>query len=450
MKLTFLGAAGTLTGSKYLLEGNGTKILIDCGLFQGFKNQRLKNWAPLPFLLEELDAVILTHAHLDHSGYLPLLFRQGYRGPVFCHPATEELCGILLPDSGYLQEEDAAFHNRHKSSRHHPALPLYTRQDAEDSLTCFEPVEFHRWQRVKGIRFFIQPVGHILGAGAVLVDFGNGKIVFSGDVGRPRDAIMQPPEILPAADYLLIESTYGNRRHEQEDPVEVLADRVNGTFKKGGTVVVPSFAVGRAQLLQHLLTRLMENGRIPTFPVFLDSPMAIDVSDIYCKYQKYHRLTNEDCGKMKTRVKYLSSVEDSKSLAKLSVPHIILAGSGMATGGRVLHHLKRLLGDWRNTVLLVGYQVPGTRGARLLNGASTIKIHGSFFPVRAQVESLPGLSAHADYVELGDWLENGQIRPRETFVVHGEPDAADHLRSYLENRFHWRMTVPEAGMSVQL
>lgn len=451
VKLTFLGGVGTVTGSKYLLEAEGLKILVDCGLFQGYKQLRLRNWAPLPVDPKSIDAVILTHAHLDHSGYVPLLVRNGFKGPVISTEATLDLCAILLPDSGFLQEKDADFANRHGFSKHHPALPLYTRKDAEKSLERFSPVAFGEQKKLfddVDVRF--RGAGHILGASTVELDWNGRKIVFSGDLGRYGDGMMLDPEPVRQADYLLVESTYGNRLHEQENPEDVLARVITETAGRGGTVVIPAFAVGRAQLLLFHIQRLKEAGRIPDLPVFLDSPMAVSAAEVFRRHLGEHRLTEDECNWSGNAARYVRDVEESKDLDRNLMPKVIVSASGMATGGRVLHHLKHYAPNHRHTILFAGYQAGGTRGAALVAGAKSVKIHGSQIPVRAQVGSLQMLSAHADADEIMRWLGNFQAQPKLTFITHGEPDAADTLRHRIESDLNWPCHVPDYREEIEL
>jgi metallo-beta-lactamase family protein len=449
LKLTFLGGVGTVTGSKYLVEADGRRFFVDCGLFQGFKQLRLRNWAPLPVDPMSIDAVVLTHAHLDHSGYLPLLVKNGFRGEIYCTPATRDLCAILLPDSGHLQEKDAEFANRHGFSKHHPALPLYTLNDAEISLKRFAPVAFEQDEQLSPhMHFRFLPAGHILGAAIVELTCGDTKVVFSGDLGRPNSATMVDPTPVRQADYLLIESTYGNRKHETRDPEDALAQIVNRTAGRGGTVLIPSFAVGRAQSLMYHLHRLKQARRIPNIPIFLDSPMAIDASDLFCKYEQ--KLSEQETRATCAVARYVNNVEESKALDRDPTPKIIISASGMATGGRVLHHLKVLAPDPRNTVLFAGFQAGGTRGQAMTNGAESVKIHGAYVPIRAEVANLHMLSAHADADETLAWLRNFQSAPKETFITHGEPAAADALRHRIEEELGWRCTVPAYRDTVEL
>ena len=444
MKLTFLGAVGTVTGSKYLLEVERKRILVDCGLFQGFKTLRLRNWAPLPVDPKSIDTVLLTHAHLDHSGYLPLLIRSGFKGDVVCTHSTKDLCGILLPDSGHLQERDAEFANKRGFSKHRPALPLYTQQDGERALSAFRTVPFAKAQDIApGVRATFYPAGHILGAAMIELDVQGTRILFSGDLGRPGSPTMVDPTAIRQADYLVVESTYGNRKHSTADPEVELAQVINRTVARGGTVLIPSFAVGRAQTLLYYLQRLHAARRIPPVPIYLDSPMAINASEMFCTHIADHRLNAEQCRVLGAIARYVRDPEESQSLDRDDTPKIIISASGMATGGRVLHHLRHLITDARNTVLFAGFQAGGTRGAALVAGADEIKMHGQHLPVRADVSNMEMLSAHADADEIMAWLRQFQSAPRMTFVTHGEAAASDALRRRIEESLHWPCTVPE-------
>jgi metallo-beta-lactamase family protein len=451
IQLSFLGGAGTVTGSKYLLQDDRDIALVDCGLFQGFKTLRLKNWAPLPVDPRKIAAVVLTHAHLDHSGYLPLLVRNGFDGPVFASHATHELCRILLPDSGFLQEKDAEFANRHGFSKHKPALPLYTAHDATRSLDHFKPVSFYESHALtRAMSFRMHRAGHILGAASVQVEAGGNTIVFSGDLGRYDDPTMVDPVGFDRTDYLVVESTYGDRRHSSVDPEAVLGEIVERTIGRGGTVVMPAFAVGRTQSLLFHLAQLKDKGRIGNVPIFLDSPMAQDASDIFCDGAGEHRLTEAACRHACAVARYVRSVEESKALMTNPMPKVIVSASGMATGGRVLHHLKQYAPDPRNTILFAGFQAGGTRGAAMLGGVDSIKIHGAYVPVRAEVMNLDMLSGHADAGEILRWLKGFKAPPRMTFITHGEPAAADALRRRIEEELRWPCTVPEGGQQVEL
>lgn len=443
-RLTFLGAVGTVTGSKYFLEIGGFRLLVDCGLFQGYKQLRLRNWAQLPIDPKSLDAVVLTHAHLDHSGYLPLLVKNGFRGPIFCTAATNDLCEILLRDSGHLQEKDAEYANRKHHSKHQPALPLYTEADAELSLKHFRSVPFGDEHRLRDdLAVCFSPAGHILGASTVRLHNKDFSIVFSGDLGRPDSATMVDPAPIGRTDYLVVESTYGNRLHETTDPEDALADVIKQTAARGGTVLIPSFAVGRAQSLLFHLWRLKSDARIPDLPVYLDSPMAIDASEIFCRHLGEHRLTKEQCRASCRVARYVRSADESKALNQNAMPKVIISASGMATGGRVLHHLKRLAPDHRNSILFAGFQAGGTRGAAITQGAKSVKIHGKYVPIHANVSNLHMLSAHADANEIISWLRTADRSPRRIFVTHGEPDASDALRRKIEEELGWVCTVPE-------
>ena len=451
MKLTFLGAAGTVTGSKYLLEHAGRRVLIDCGLFQGYKQLRLLNWDALPFDPAEIDAVLLTHAHLDHSGALPLLVRQGYRKPVFATQSTLDVCALLLPDSGRIQEEDAAYANRHGISKHKPALPLYTEADALAALRRLRPIGFgQRTAIAPGIEATWHAAGHILGAASIELHVDGSTLLFSGDIGRPDDPLMRPPEPIVPADVVIVESTYGDRLHGANDSERVLGEVIVRTVKRGGTVIVPAFAVGRAQLLLYLLHRLRRSGAIPAVPIFLDSPMAADVTAIYQRHRSEHRLSPEECDGMCHVAKIVDSVEESRAVTTLSHPAVVVSASGMATGGRVLHHLKARLPDARNTVVLAGYQAGGTRGARLQAGERSVRIHGEDVAVRAEIVSLQGLSAHADAAQVVQWLAGAAQAPRRLFITHGEPGPADALRQRVEQTLGWNCRVPLLREAVEL
>ena len=444
MKVTFLGGTGTVTGSKYLVEFGPRRILVDCGLFQGFKQLRLRNWRPLSVPARAIDTIILTHAHIDHSGYLPLLVRQGFAGRVYCTQATRDLLEIMLPDSGHLQEEEARFANKRGYSKHHPALPLYTMQDG---VAALQPVVGKDYDADidlgDGIRFRFTIAGHILGAAMVHLTGPGGSIVFSGDVGRPHDPVMQAPGLPAAADYLVVESTYGDRRHPGIDPEVELADAINRAANRGGIILVPAFAVGRAQWLMYLVARLKKRRAIPDLPVYLNSPMATDVTRIYRAHRAEHRLSPADCEAMCAAATYVNTVEDSKALNDRHGPMMIISASGMATGGRVLHHLETVAPDARNVILLAGFQAGGTRGASLLAGATTIKMHGALFDVRAEVRQMTSASAHADADELLAWMKQFAWRPKHVFVTHGEPAAADQLRQRIDRELRWSCEVPD-------
>lgn len=445
-QITFLGGAGTVTGSKYLVETGAVRVLVDCGLFQGYKQLRLRNWAKFAVEPNSIDAVILTHAHIDHSGYLPVLIREGFRGRVYCTAATRDLCAILLPDSGFLQERDAEFANRYGFTKHHPARPLYTQREGEAAVERFEPICFGEKQHLSDdVALNLAPAGHILGSATVELIHPAGTLVFSGDLGRPASPLMPPPAAIARADHLIVESTYGGRQHDQTDPESILADIVNRTAARGGTVLVPAFAVGRAQLVLYYLARLKAAARIPNLPIYLDSPMAIDASNIFCAHPHEHRLDEATCRATCAVARYTRDVEQSKDLDRSPMPSVIVSASGMATGGRVLHHLKHFAPDSRSAILFAGFQAGGTRGAAMVSGATRIKIHGNYYPMRAEVCSLDMLSAHADESEILDWLGQFSQPPQETFITHGEAAASDALRRRIEETLDWTCVVPEHG-----
>lgn len=445
-RITFHGATDTVTGSRYLVEHGGARLLVDCGLFQGPKKLRQRNWDEPPFDPASIDAVILTHAHIDHSGYLPRFWKAGFRGRVFCTEGTRDLLRILLPDAGHLQEEEARLANRHGYSRHKPALPLYTRADAEACLEHLAAVPFYdEFSPAAGVTASFTRAGHIVGSGCLRLQLGDTSITFTGDVGRPVDPVMKPADPLRATDYLVCESTYGDRRHPPGDLVDEIAKLVNETVERRGVIVVPAFAVGRAQHLLHLLALLKADRRIPPIPVFLDSPMAIDATGLFCRHTIDHGLSDAACTLMCKLPHYTHTSDESKAIDRRTDSIIVISASGMATGGRVLHHLRRFVPDPRNAVLLVGYQSAGTRGRALADGADELKIHGQYVPVKARVVQLQGLSAHADYRELLDWLAASELAPRRVFVTHGEPGAADALRRRLVDELGWNATVPSLG-----
>ena len=451
VELTFLGGTGTVTGSKYIVKSAGKSMLVDCGLFQGLKALRLRNWAPLLVRPQDIDAVTLTHAHLDHSGYLPRLIRQGFAGPVHSSPGTRDLCAILLPDSGRLQEEESRYANKHGFSKHKPALPLYTEDDANASLKRFSSVPYDKETVVAGeFHLTLQPAGHILGASIATLRSGGLQVVFSGDLGRIHDPIMLPPSRIEAADYLIVESTYGNRRHDEADAEETLSSHLNRALARGGVVIMPAFAVGRAQTLLYYLSRLKARRAIPDVPVYLNSPMAINATRLYHDYNAEHRLSDQECDALHAVAQMVNTADESRVLNGRGGPMIIVAASGMATGGRVVHHLKAFAPDARNMIVLPGFQAAGTRGAALAAGATEIKIHGAYVPVRAEVVTMDSMSAHADYNEILEWLRGFKHAPKHTFVTHGEPAAADEMRRRIEETFGWKVSVPEYGEKAAL
>lgn len=449
MKLTFLGATGTVTGSRFLIEHDGARLLIDCGMFQGLKSLRSKNWEPFPVDPASIDAVVLTHAHIDHSGFLPALARDGFEGPVWATPATKSLCELMLPDSARLQEEEAYYANKKKSSKHDPALPLYTTGDADRVLEQFVTAHFgEAFSPVEGLTVRFSRVGHILGAAAVHLTDGTTSLVFTGDVGRPNDAVMRAPEPLPAADYIITEATYGDRNHPDEDSEEVLAELISSTIARGGSVLIPTFAVGRAQMLMHLLAKLRAAGKIPPVPTFLNSPMATSATEIMIAHESDHRLTPDECSVMMDGVEFVRTVQESKELTDRDDPIIVLSASGMATGGRVLHHLMKMTPDARNTVIFVGHQATGTRGWRYITGEKWVRIYGQDYAVNARIAHMDALSAHADAEQLASWLAQSPA-PKRVFIVHAEPDAAHAFKGRLQSQLGWDVVVPELGDSIE-
>jgi metallo-beta-lactamase family protein len=447
VSITFLGGANTVTGSKYLVRHENESLLVDCGLFQGYKQLRLRNWTPLPIAPSEVSAVLLTHAHLDHSGYLPLLVKEGYEGKIYASTGTRDLCKILLPDSGHIQEEDAAFANRHGFSKHAPAMPLYSKQDALDCLPHIKAVQWGiTFQPIPGWRATLQPAGHILGASSILLEVAGRRILFSGDLGRPDDSLMNPPEPPPAADTVLIESTYGDRTHPAENLLAELGPALQRLAQRGGVAVVPVFAVGRAQALLHAIAQLKERGDVPhALPIFLDSPMAMHTTQLFEQHPGEHRLTPHETHALTRCATMVNSTDESRALAARHGPMVILSASGMATGGRVLHHLAHHVGNHRNMVILTGFQAPGTRGATLASGASTVRIHGRDVEVKAEVVQLQSASAHADGNQLLAWLGSMPTAPDQVYVVHGDSQPADTLRSRITRELGWRAMVPEHG-----
>jgi metallo-beta-lactamase family protein len=443
-RLTFLGAAGTVTGSKYLLECDDRRVLVDCGLFQGLKHLRERNWQPLPVSAASIDAVVLTHAHLDHCGHLPRLVAEGFRGRIFCTPGTADLCRIVLPDAGRLQEEDARYANRKGFSKHAPALPLFSESDAHRTLTQLQPLGFARTVTVvPGIEATFTHTGHLLGAAAAHITLTGGRtIVFGGDLGRYDRPVLRDPEPVSRADVLLVESTYGNRRHVPDDEGAQLGQIVRETIERGGKVIVPAFAIGRVEEVLYRLRQLETEGAIPRVPVFLDSPMALEALSHYVS--RAGELDDELHGARRPLANFVTehfqgvtTAQRSAELVASAVPAIVISSSGMATGGRVLHHLRRVLPDPRHTVLFVGYQAPGTRGQALVDGAAEVKIHGRMVPVAARIVKLDSMSAHADASEMLRWLRGFQQPPSMTHIVHGEPPAAAALQDVVRTELGW-------------
>ncbi len=446
-----LGAADSVTGSKHLIDAGGARVLLDCGLFQGFKLLRERNWAAPAVAPQSIDAVVLSHAHLDHSGWLPGLVRLGFKGPVYASAATCDLAEVLLLDSAHLQEEDARRANRGGWSRHAPALPLYSVADAKRAIAKLVPVSAGRTVRVGDVVVSFTPVGHLLGANALTLRAAGRTLVFSGDLGRADDLLMPPPRRVDRADVLLIESTYGNRVHPPEDVQARLGDIIRATIKRGGSILLPSFAVGRAQALLLVLQRLKAAGEVPAeLPIFLDSPMATAATALYQRHRKLLRIGTREAGGLTDDVTLVGSPQESQRLTRSRWPKVVISASGMATGGRVLHHLKAMAPNPRNAIVFPGFQVGGTRGATLIAGAKDVKIHGEYVAVKAQVSHLEGFSGHADAQGLMDWLRGFDAAPDHTFVVHGEPAAADALRLRIKDELGWRVAVPEHGATVEV
>jgi metallo-beta-lactamase family protein len=456
--LTFLGAAQTVTGSRFLLEHENHKVLVDCGMFQGLKELRLRNWEPLPIDPRSLDAIVLTHAHIDHTGGLPRFVRQGFKGPVYCTSGTRELSGLMLPDSGAIQEEEARFANKHRYSKHAPALPLYTEDDARAALKLFESFGYDRTRKIlPGITLTFRRAGHILGSAICVFDLESTRqrVVFTGDLGRKNAPILKDPQTVPEATTLVVESTYGDRTHGDERPVDALCEAVNGAVKRGGVMVVPAFAVGRTQEVLYHLRNLEEASRIPELPVWVDSPMACDATPIYLAHHEDHDLdftAVEERGQspLATRhTRFTRSVKQSKELNAFKGPGIIISASGMATGGRVLHHLRQRLPREQNTILFVGYQAFGTRGRRLVDGEKEIRILGEQVPVRAALMQVSGFSAHADWQETLQWMDGFTAPPKQTLMVHGEPPALNALAARVAAR-GWDTYVPRHLEKIEL
>lgn len=444
MKITFLGATKTVTGSKYLITIDSKKILVDCGLFQGYKELRLRNWNPLPIHPKDIDAVVLTHAHIDHSGYLPLLVKNGFKGHIYCTRGTKDLCAILLPDSGFLQEEDASRANRYGYSKHKPALPLYTMQDGIKALNQFVVVNFDSPLTLfDNLVLKFLPAGHIIGSSLVHLTYQNKTVLFTGDLGRPQHPVMKPPALVTSADYLIVESTYGDQLHDRFNPLDQLADIIQTTVAKGGSIIIPAFAVGRTQDLLYYLYLLKQENRLPDIPIFLDSPMAQDVSDLLAHYTHEHRLTKELANNICKIARYTRTSEESKSIEQYNSPVIVISASGMAEGGRILHHLKTYLPEKRNTILFTGYQDGGTRGDLLIRGATEVKIHGEMIPVKAQIKTINSMSAHADYQEMLAWLRNFKRSPKKVFITHGDGDATQSLKAKIEEALNWKCIIPD-------
>ncbi len=445
MKITFLGGVEEVTGSRHLVEHAGTKILVDCGMFQGERSLTQRNWDPFPVDPRSIQAIVLTHAHIDHTGYIPVLIKQGFTGKIYCSPATYELCALLLLDSGALQEEEAKRINERKHRDAPPAppvIPLYTAADAQNSLAFFEPVKYDAAQTIGGLRVTLIRSYHILGSAFVVVTDGKQKLTFSGDLGRPAQLIMKSPPALHETDFLVLESTYGDRVHAVVDPIKMLGEMVNAGIKRNGIIIIPSFAVERTQALLYCLYQLKHNKAIPSIPIYLDSPLAESVTDLFCQFPDEHSLSTTACEDVMKVATYIRTVEDSKKLADLTHPAIIIAGSGMADGGRVVHHLKQFVSDAKNTVIFVGYQARGTLGRRLVGGEKEIKIRGTWYEVKADIKTIT-FSAHADCNEIIAWLRNFNSIPKKVFLTHGELQSSLALQKQIEEQLKWSVIVPK-------
>lgn len=453
IKLHFLGAAGTVTGSRFLLEACGQTLLIDCGLFQGLKALRLQNWEPLPFPAAQIDAVLLTHGHMDHTGYLPCLLQQGFRGSIYATEPTCEITRIILRDSGQIQEEEADRANRKGYSKHAPAKPLYTISEAEKTLNHLQTVERGQWLELfpkAAIRARWQYNGHILGACFIELEIEGKRLVFSGDIGRADDPLLYPPHKPTQADVLLIESTYGDRLHPDENVLQRLQALASETLARGGSLLIPGFAVERTQSLLWFLRQLQTENKLPDVPILLDSPMGSAVLDLFRKFADWHRLSPEECQNLTQGVRVVRHYNESHRWAKRQEPKIVLAGSGMLTGGRMLGYLTYELANPDSTILLTGYQAEGTRGRDLIEGASQLKIQGAYYSVRAQVAQLKGLSAHADQEGLVDWLSELTSAPQALYIVHGESGSAQGLQTSLKHKKGWQSHIAQAGEVLEL
>jgi metallo-beta-lactamase family protein len=444
MKIQFLGATNTVTGSKYFVQTDCHRFLVDCGLFQGYKQLRLRNWKPLPIDVSQLDFILLSHAHIDHSGYIPLLVKQGFRGKIYCSKATRDLCAILLPDSGYLQEEEARYANRHGYSKHRPALPLYTEEDAENALTYFSPIEFDKPLVLPGdLRIQFQYAGHILGAAFIHLSYRHRSLLFSGDLGREVDPIMRAPSPPMNADYLVIESTYGDRLHNRQNPMTLIADVINRTVERSGVILIPSFAVGRAQMVLYFIYQLKKQNKIPDVPLYIDSPMTTEATKLFHQHAAQHKLSSSESAEVCRAAHYIRDAEQSMALDEQSNPMIIISASGMVTGGRILHHVKRFAPNPRNTLLFVGFQADNTRGDRIVRGESPVKMLGGMVPINAEVAMLENISAHADYQEMLNWLSQLTQAPKKVFITHGERGASEALKEKINQRWQWSCSIPD-------
>jgi metallo-beta-lactamase family protein len=460
-KLTFLGATGTVTGSRFHLQIEGKNLLIDCGMFQGPKQIRIKNWAEFPVPPSSFDYILLTHAHIDHSGYLPKFVREGFNGKIICTHATAELCKVMLKDSAHIQEEDAKWANHKGFSKHSPALPLYTTEDAEKAIKLFDPVHYgDHFKLSENTRIKFHDSGHILGSALIdiktRINNGTRKILFSGDLGRPEIPVLNEPDQVYNVDYLILESTYGNRLHESSEPIEELVNVIKRSMERGGSLTIPAFSVGRTQTLLFLLRLLEDEDKIPSYPIFVDSPMAIEALQIFEDhihdfdlFTRMQKMAGKDIFRPQN-LHICRSKEESMSINDHKSGCIIISASGMVTGGRIVHHLKQRLPDPKNTVLLIGYQAIGTRGRTIMEKKETVKIHGKEIPINAHIEMIDGFSGHADYNEMLAWLMPFNKPPKTTFLVHGEEDASQAMAEKIKQTYHWNVRIPQFGESFEL
>lgn len=446
IKIHFLGGASTVTGSKYVLETPEGNFMIDCGLFQGVKNLRLFNWEKLPYPAVKIDAVLLTHGHLDHVGYLPCLVKQGFNGKIMGTGPTLAIAKIILQDSAKIQEEEAEKANEEGYSIHKPALPLYTEKDVFKTLSLFEVQPGNYQIKLSdNISFYFKPNGHILGSCFLEIDVYNKRFVFSGDLGRKDDVLLAPPSKPEKADFLFMESTYGDRLHPQEDLEAILSSLIKGTIHKRGNLIIPSFAVERAQMLIYTLWKLYDKNKIPDIPIIIDTPMGIDVLEVFEAYRNWHLLTDHECQSMRNHVNLVSSYRETWEVIDDPRPKVIVAGSGMVTGGRVLTYIKQLGREAKNTILLVGYQAEGTRGRQLQEGIRELRIFGKYVNIKAEIKHLHSLSAHADQGELIEWISQLEKPPQRIFLIHGEPGSADAFRVKIRDVYGWEATIPKFG-----
>lgn len=451
INVTFLGAAGTVTGSKYLIETKNEKILVDCGLFQGLKELRNLNWQNPPLDVSKIDAILLTHGHLDHCGYLPRLVHLGFKGVIYGSAATVEIAKLIITDSAKIQEEDAERANKHGYSKHEVAKPLYDMDDVAKTLPLFQAIQVNKWIDINSsMKAIFRLNGHILGSTFIELNVNNETLVFSGDIGQTNDPMLNTPNKPQKADYLFIESTYGNRIHEETDTLAYLDSIIDETIEKGGSVIIPAFAVERAQVLMYLLYQLKQQGRLPAVPLIMDSPMATDMTHLFQKFKDFHKINVEDCKDIFGTFALVEDYTASKKVVASKSPKIVIAASGMATGGRVLSYLANFIGDPINTIILVGYQAEGTRGRQMLDGCHEVKLYGKYFPVKAKIGSLMGLSAHGDQNDLLDWVSELEQSPKRVFIVHGEKQASDAFRVKLKTNLGWDAELPQLYQQITL